>query len=93
MYLGCISEVLSIRNNVSAVYKIQYIHNQLEIGYKSDVKLFIKMIHGISGPTQAHLFVTQINSTRFRFIGIIELIRCLKFLKTDLKFEVLKIGS
>ena len=62
---------------------------QLEIGYRLDVKLFIKMIHGMSGLTQAYLSVTQINSTRFHFIGTIELIMCLDFLKTDIKFEVL----
>ena len=49
MYLSGISEVLSIRNNVSVIYKIQNIHNQLEISYRSDIKLFIKMIHKISG--------------------------------------------
>ena len=39
------------------------------------------------GPTQAHLYVTQINSTRSHFIGTIELITCLKFLKTNLKLK------
>ena len=42
------------------------------------------------GPTRAHLYVTQINSQIFHFIGIIELIICLEFLKTNLKFEILK---
>ena len=66
---------------------------QLEICHRSDVKLFIKMIHVMSSLIQSHLFVTQINFTRFYFIGTIELITCLEFLKTNLKFEVLKIGS
>ena len=66
---------------------------QLEICHRSDVKLFIKMIHGMSSLIQSHLFVTQINSIRFYFIGTIELITYLEFLKIDLKFEVLKIGS
>ena len=51
------------------------------------------MIYEMSGLIQTHLFVTQINSTRFHFIGTIELITCLTFLKTNLKFEVLKIES
>ena len=51
------------------------------------------MIHGMSGPAQAHLYVTQINSSRFHFIGIVELTVCLKFLKTDFKLKVLKIES
>ena len=44
----------------------------------------------MSGPNQAHLYVTQINSSRSHFRGTIELIMCLEFLKTDLKlnFEV-----
>ena len=77
---------------------------QLEIGYRFDVmcqKLeiwtfnwkFIKMLHVMSGSTQIYLSVTQINSTRFHFIGTIELIMCLDFLKFDFKFEGLKIGS
>ena len=41
----------------------------------------------MSGPTQAHLYVTQINSTRFHFIETIELIMYLEFLKTDLKLR------
>ena len=41
----------------------------------------------MSGPTQAHLYVTQINSTRSHFIGTIELITCLEFLKTNLKLK------
>ena len=41
--------------------------------------------------TRVHLYVTQINSTRFDFIGTIELIMCLKFLKIEsLKFWKLK---
>ena len=47
----------------------------------------------MSGPTQAHLYVTQINSPRFHFIGIVELTVCLRFLKTGFEIEVLKIGS
>ena len=87
MYLGGISEVLSIRNNIGAIYKIQNIHNQLEIGYRSYVKLFVKMIHGMSGLTQTHLYVIQINSLRFHFIGIVELIMCLECLKIGLKLK------
>ena len=45
------------------------------------------MIHEMLGPTQAHLYVTQINSTRSHFIEIIELIMCLEFLKTDLELK------
>ena len=51
------------------------------------------MIHGISGRTQARLYVKQINFSKLYFIRIVELIMCLEILKTDLKFEVLKIGS
>ena len=54
----------------------------------------------MSGPTQAHLYVTQINSTRSHFIGTMELITCLESLKTDLKlkfwnwqFEILEIKN
>ena len=39
------------------------------------------------GPTQVHLYVTQINSTIFHFIGTIELIMYLEFLKIDLKLR------
>ena len=60
---------------------------QLEICYRSDVKLFIKMIHRILSPSQTHLFVTQINFTRLYFIGIVELIMCLECLKTGLKLN------
>ena len=88
MYFGGISEVLSIRNNVSVIYKLQNIHNQLEISYRSDVKLFIKMIHWMSVSTQAHLSVIRINFTRFHFIGTVELIMCLKCLKNGLKLIV-----
>ena len=86
-------EVLPIRKQCWYNNNIQTIHIQLEICYKSYVKLFIKMIHGMSGPAQAHLYVTQINSSRFHFIGIVELTVCLKFLKTNLKLKVLKIES
>ena len=41
----------------------------------------------MSGPTQTHLYVTQINSTRSHFIGTIELITCLEFLKNNLKLK------
>ena len=71
-----------LRNN-----KIQTIHIQLEIGYKSYVKLFIKMIHGMLGPTQAHLYAIQINSPRFNFIGIVKLTMCLKIFKTGLELK------
>ena len=49
----------------------------------------------MSGPTQTHLYITQINSTRSHFIGTIELITCLEFLKTDLKLvvEILEIKN
>ena len=43
----------------------------------------------MSGPTQTHLYVTQINFTRSHFIGTIKLITCLEFLKIDLKFKFL----
>ena len=49
------------------------------------------MIHEMSGLTQVHLYVTQINSTRFYVIGTIELIKCLKFLKIDLKLTFWKL--
>ena len=88
MYFGGISEVLSIRNNVSVIYKLQNIHNHLEIGYRSDVKLFIKMIHWMSVSTKAHLSVIRINSTRFHFIGTVELLMCLECLKNGLKLIV-----
>ena len=45
----------------------------------------------MSGPIKAHLYVTQINSTRSHFIGTIELIMCLEFLKTDLKLRFSKL--
>ena len=54
---------------------------------KSYVKLFIKKIHGISRPTQAHLHVTQINFSIFYFIGIVKLIMCLEYLKTGFKLK------
>ena len=74
-------------NNVSVIIKKQNIHSSLEIGYRLKVKLFIQMIHKMLSPTQAHLSVTQINSTRFHLIGTVELIMCLKCLKTDLKLK------
>ena len=52
------------------------------------------MIHGLLGPTQAHLSVTQINSTRFYLIRIVELIMCLEYLKNEiLKIRSLKIEN
>ena len=52
------------------------------------------MIHRMLGLTQFNFYVTRINSPIFNFIGIIELIMCLKCLKTDLmKFEILKIEN
>ena len=49
----------------------------------------------MSGSTQTYLYITQINSTRSHFIGTIELITCLEFLKTDLKLvvEILEIKN
>ena len=49
------------------------------------------MIHEMSSPTQIHLYVAQINSIRLYFIGTIELIICLEFLKTDLKLRFRKL--
>ena len=86
MYLGDISKALLIRDNVSVITNMKYSHligSWLQI----EVKLFVKRIHELSSPTQAHLYVTQINSTRSHFIGTIELIMCLEFLKTDLKLK------
>ena len=87
MYLGGLLKARSIGKQCLCNNKIHTIHIQLEIGYKSYVKLFIKMIHGMSGPAQTHLYVTQINSPRFHCIGIVELTVCLKFLKTGLKLK------
>ena len=42
----------------------------------------------MSGPTQAHLYVTEINSLKFHFIGIVELIKCFECLKTGLKLKL-----
>ena len=47
----------------------------------------------MSGPTQAHLYVTQINSIRSHFIGTIELITCVEIFESRFEIEVLKIGS
>ena len=74
MYLSGISKVLSIRNNVSVIIKYKIFIINYKFGHRLDVKLFIQKIHGILGPTQTHLSFTQINPTRFHFIGIIELI-------------------
>ena len=46
----------------------------------------------MSGSTQAHLYVTHINSTRLHFIKTIELIMYMEFLKTH-EIEVLKIEN
>ena len=82
MQLGGESRALSIKNHVSSTQQYK-IFTLKKIDQKSN--LFIKMIHAMSSPTRAHLYVTQINSTRFHFIGTIELIMCLKYLKTDWK--------
>ena len=87
MYMDDMLETLPIGKQCLCNNKIQTIHIQLQIGYKSYVKLFIKMIHRMLSSTQAHLYVTQINSQRFHFIGIIELIVCLRFLKAGLKLK------
>ena len=50
------------------------------------------MIHGMSSPTQAHLYIIQINSPRFHFIGIVELI-VFEIFEARFEIEVLKIGS
>ena len=86
MYLSDISTALPIRDNVIVITNMN-INILLEINYILEIKLFVKRIHEISGSTQAHLYVTQINSTRSHFIGTIELITCLEFLKTDLKLK------
>ena len=95
MYLGDESRALSIENHVSLTQQYRIFTFNLKNGYKSKVEFFVKIIHEMSGPTPTHLYVTQINSTRFHFIGTIELIMCLKFLKTDLKwkFEILEIEN
>ena len=83
MYLGGESRALSIKNHVSFTqqYKIFTLKKN---GYISEVELFVKMIHEMSSPTRAHLYFTQINS---HFIGTIELIMYLKFLKIDFKWK------
>ena len=86
MYLSDISTALPIRDNVIVITNMKY-SRFIEVGYILEVKLVVKRIHEMSGPTQAHLYVTQINSTRSHFIGTIELITCLEFLKTDLKLK------
>ena len=87
VYLDGMLKALPIGKQCLCNNKIQIFHIQLKIGYKSYVKLFIKMIHGMSDPTQAHLYVTQINSQRFNFMGIVELTVYLRFLKTGLKLK------
>ena len=84
MYLDDESKAL-LKNDVSSTQ--QYKIFTLKKGYRSEIELFVKMIHEMSSPTRAHLYVTIINSTKFHFIGTIELIMCLKFLKTDLKWK------
>ena len=51
------------------------------------------MIHGMSGPTRAHLYVTQINSPIFHFIGIVELNHVFTMFENRFEIEILKIGS
>ena len=52
------------------------------------------MIHGMSGSTRAHLYVTQINSQKFHFYRNCRINHMFRiFEKTDLKFRVLKIES
>ena len=46
----------------------------------------------MSGPTRAHLYVIQINSQRFHFIGIVE-IMCFEIFEKRFKIEILKIRS
>ena len=43
------------------------------------------------GLTRANFYVKQINSSRFHFIEIVELIICLECLKTGLKLKILKL--
>ena len=50
------------------------------------------MIYGMSGPTQAHLYVTQINFPRFHFIEIVEL-SVFEIFEDRFEIEVLKIES
>ena len=50
MYFGGISKALLIRDNVSVITNMKYSHligNWLQL----EVKLFVKMIHEMSGPT------------------------------------------
>ena len=51
------------------------------------------MIHGMSGPTQAHLYVTQINSQRFHFIEICRINHVFEIFENRFEIKVLKIGS
>ena len=74
MHLDDISKALLIRNNVNAIIKYKIFIINYKFGHRLDVILFIQMTHGILGLTQAHLSFTQINATRFHFIGIVELI-------------------
>ena len=87
MYLGSKSRTLSIKNHVSLTQQYRILTFNSKKGYRSEIVLFFKMIHEMSIPTRTHLYITQINSTIFYFIGIFELIMCLKFLKTDLKLK------
>ena len=66
---------------------------QLKIGYKSYAKLFIKMIYGMSAPTQTHLYVTQINSPIFNFYWNYRINHVFEIFEDRFEIEVLKIGS
>ena len=87
MYLSDISKALPIRDNVSVITKYKYYSHLIGNWLQIRGQIICQRIHEMSGPTQAHLYVTQINSTRSHFIGTIELITCLEFLKTDLKLK------
>ena len=52
MYLSGIYEVLSIINNVSAIIKYKIFKINKKLSYRTYVKLFIKMIHGMSDPSK-----------------------------------------
>ena len=51
MYFGGIYETLSIISNVSAIIKYKIFKINKKLGYRTYVKLFIKMIDGMLGPT------------------------------------------
>ena len=50
------------------------------------------MIHGMSGLTQTHLYVIQINSLKFHFIEIVKL-TVFKIFEERFEIEILKIGN